>query len=158
MATKNGMKPISQKPKTAQPYNLQNFFRNKLALDPSLQESITKSGKEWRFINLKKFQENGNYHEWGWEIYRTTDTSTAQGFMLGHNPDGIVRRGDAVLAVRPTEICEQHRAYLSDKAALQSSKQFQKQKAKELRQLARDNQVDAVVHEGYDEEEENQEV
>jgi hypothetical protein len=157
MATISGRKPLSQKPKKPT-YNIQNFFRDRLALDPTIKTELDAKGVEGRWISYKKYLENGNYHEWGWQVYKRDASKTNEsGQLLGNNPDGIIRRGDCVLAVRPKELCEQHRAYNADKAARQSSKKFQRLKAQELREMAEESGLGAQVHEGYELEDDEKE-
>ena len=76
----------------------------------------------------------------------------AMGFLTGTNPDGIIRRGSTVLAVRPLSTSQRHRDYIQSKN--EKYKRFKQSKAEELRQVARDNSVDTVVDDEYDEDNE----
>ena len=69
--------------------------------------------------------------------------------LLGPNPDGIIRRGDCLLAVRSNEYSEQHRAWLRQKTKNQS--RIKEAKADELRAKVRESGTAVEVTEGYDE-------
>ena len=153
-----GRKPLSQKPRTTPKYNINDVFRDRFSLDDDLKKEIGSKGLEYRWINYKKYVENGNYHEWGWAVYKREKAADTASFLLGNTPDGIIRRGDSVLAVRAKDICEKHRAHIRNKTEILSNRNFARQKASELRQMARESNMDITVHEGYEHEGEKEEL
>lgn len=141
-----GKKPVSQKPKPSSA--MPDFFRNKLQLPDDIAAELKARSLEGRWISYTKFVNEGNSHERGWSIYKAAKRpEAADAFQLGASPDGIIRRGDSVLAVRPIEQCDKHRAWLRDRANRQNSS-FKRAAAEELRQMARDAHADVSVHEG----------
>jgi len=145
----NGKKPLSSKksPSLSTP----SFFKDKLTISDELKAEIAAQGKEYRFISYKKYIDDGNLHSKGWVVYKPKTTPAQDSFAFGVNPDGIIRRGDAVLAVRDKERCEEHRAYNRERA--ERMRGFKKAKAQELRSMAREARLDANVIEGYEENE-----
>lgn len=158
MATNNGRKPLSQK-KLARPaaLSLEDIFGNSLGIDPELAATLKAKGLAWRFISYPQLQKMGGTHARGWKPYKPDsgkiDNHT---FQVGADPEGFIRRGELILAVRPIELNEKHKQYLAQEAA--RTKGFQASKVEELREMVRD--VPGMeVHEGYEdpnEEEENE--
>lgn len=149
----NGRKPISSKPKAqpARALGLDDLFGNPLSIDPSVQEAITKMGHEARWIGYQKLVTNGGYHERGWRPVKRSECGNMESIpTFGVDPDGYFRRGDLVLAVRPKELCEKHRAYLREQAG--RGKNIQKQHADEIRQQVKAAGIDAKITEGYEDE------
>lgn len=160
MSIQNGKKPLSSKKATAAtPLNADEIFGNELGVSKDMAAAIDKGGYTYRFISASKLAGNGGYHhrmwkplpmkqlkEWG---YATMD---AFSFTIGNDPDGYVRRGDLVLAVRPKEITEKHRALLKQEAKRASMSQ--KKHSDELRQMAKEHGVDAQVLDTYEDEKE----
>lgn len=147
--TINGKKPISSKP-TANFDEFDDPFGNPLQLPQAVKDKFKAQGFELRFINIKEVNKLGGYHKRAWVPYSKDrfDTIDLSEFHWGGSPDGKVIRGDLVLAVRPIELGDKHRAYLKQKADRLS--QSEKQSAAELRKIAAGR---AVIHEGYDENE-----
>ena len=150
---KDGKKPISEKASvTGDSFNP---FMNTLTIDPKLVAMLKAKGLEVRFISATKLKENGGYHQRGWEVYKPAthgEVADIQSFKFGQDPDGIMRRGDIVLAVRSVELGDQHRKWLKNKAD-RLKDGYNKTKAEELRQLSRDNGIKATIHEGYEDNE-----
>lgn len=130
------------------------LFGNALTLSPELLKELDDKGLEGHFVDYKRMKEMDGYHPKGWKIYQRpkSDTMDNQEFKLGSAPDGIIRRGSTVLAVKTKEQAEKHRRYLDQKAKRQRAA-YQKQAAQELRQAARDNRLDSRIIEGYEENE-----
>lgn len=148
---KGGKRPLPQK--KAEPLLREDdLFGNMLKLDPVLETELKEKGLEGRFVDAKKLYEAGGYHPKGWVVYKRTPTSDTIGsneFKFGSDPDGIVRRGSLILAVKTKEQAEKHREFLRRKAALQST--VVPKAAEALRRTARENNVDTRVDETYDE-------
>jgi hypothetical protein len=159
MEIKNGRKPIAAKA-AAKPsrMNLDDIFGNTLGIDPEMQKIIEAKGFAIRFISASKLESNAGYHnrhwrplptsklkEWGYDTLNTLDS-----FSFGSDPNGFIRRGDLVLAVRPKDLHEKHRAYLKQEAA--RGRGLQKKHAEELKSLVRDAGLDMKIHEGFEDE------
>ncbi len=157
-------KPISQRSKPV-PVNMDDIFGNALGLDPELVESIASQGLAHRFVNAKKLIEMGGYHAKGWRPYKPGAAERAkletQSLLFGSDPDGYVRRGDCILAVRPIELHNKHKAFLKQEVA--RTQNTAKNAASQIKDFIRSNGLDmrvqegAEVHEGFsDQEDENE--
>jgi hypothetical protein len=150
-----GKKPLSSKPKGPTNYaQTPNFFKNKLNIPEDVATELASKQLEGRWINYKKYVDDGNSHDKGWAVYRAPKRETTDTLVFGTSPDGIIRRGDSVLACRPLSQGNEHRAWLQYRAKAQASG-FRKSAAEELRQMARDASVDAEIVEGYEENDTN---
>lgn len=151
--SKNGRKPLAAK-KTVASLTHDDIFGNAMTLPPELKAELDEQGLEPRFVDFKKLKEMDGFHEKGWTVYKKEDSDIIGNneFRFGSTPDGVVRRGSMVLAVKPKASAEKHRAYLRQKAQ-RYSKSFVKRTTDELRQIARDGNVDARIYEGYEDNE-----
>lgn len=153
-AIKGGRKPISQKPVFAAPLNSDDVFTNKLSIPDDIKADAKAKGWELRWLDSKEVFNNGGQHKRDWIPYRR-DTSKVpndlQGFKIGNDPEGIVRRNDLILGFKPKEQAEKHRAFLRQQADRMSRKP--QEKAAELRADARRQNLDVKFTEGYDGEE-----
>lgn len=145
----NGKKPIQSKPSQKQ-YDVEfpdDPFANPLALPENFKKQFTDNGLEIRFVNLKKVQQLGGFHERGWVPFTKTKFSNIElpEFHWGSSPDGKIIRGDLVLACRPISLGDKHRAHL--RARANRLDMNQKKNAAELRKMAGGK---ARVLEGYD--------
>lgn len=145
----DGKKPLSQKPRQA---NLakEAGFSNRLDISDDLKNELAKMGLVPRWMNAKKLYENQGYHEKGWVPYKSTVHGAIDlpQFKLGNDPDGVIRRGDCILGVKPMDKVAAHRAYLRQKAQRQSL--YNKQQAAALRKQASSQNIDMTIHEGYE--------
>lgn len=125
------------------------FENNKLKLSAELKKEIAEQGLEHRFINKRRFSESGNMHRGAWKPYNVKSRNVVETFQ-GIDPEGIVTRGDLILAVRPKMIGNKFRQRLLEKNARYAA--FNKAQAEELRQMAKQAGIgdEVVVHEGYD--------
>lgn len=127
MKTINGKKPLSSKGMPA--LNVPSFFRNPLQLNPEVAQDIASKGLEARFINYKEYTANGNDHGKGWKPYMVEKKAESSDALFnGTSVDGTIRRKELILAVRPKEWGDEHRAHLKDLAKRASGKK------KELKQ------------------------
>lgn len=142
-----GKKPLSAKP-VSRGFNTDDLFGNTLGVDPAIQKEIDTKGMTARWINASQLEAMSGFHQKGWRPYKC-DTISASDSFFGKSPDGYIRRGDCVLAVRPKELHERHKQYLEERAS--QGKQAQKAQAEELRRFARKAGLDEMqVLEGYD--------
>lgn len=147
---KQGKKPLSQRP--TGPASLEeDLFGNMLTLDPALKAELEAKGLVGRFVDAKRLADTGGFHPKGWVVYKreTSEQSNAD-FRFGLQPDGTIRRGTVILAVKKKEQVARHREFLQQKADRYSQALYQKQKAQELRETVGSA---AIVHEGYEENE-----
>lgn len=147
-----GKKPLSARETYKEAALTEDIFGNTLAIPEQLRKELEDQGLVGRWVNSKTLYANQGYHPKQWVPYKkkTSDTMDTKDFLNGSDPSGIVRRGDCILAVKKTEDVQKHRSYLKQKADRYT--RFNKEKADELRSLARENRVSTVVDEGYNEE------
>lgn len=154
MSTVNGKKPLSKKaPPT--PTNLEDIFGNTLGIDPAVAKEIEAKGLVYRFISAPQLQKMGGYHPRGWKPYKQDrGTMDVHSLQFGSDPDGFIRRGELILAVRPKDLNEKHKAVLKQKAA--RGRETQTTHANELKEMIRGS-VGMQVHEGYEDPNEKEE-
>lgn len=134
---KGGKKPLSSKPDM---FSITDTgFGDNLAIEPALKKEIESKGLEYRWVDYKQMHENGGLHKNGWRAYKreNANISDSYGFRLGNDPNGLERRGHCLLAVRPTEVGDQHRALLVQKASI-ASKEHHKKAREEMRETAKE--------------------
>jgi hypothetical protein len=140
--------PISEKAvKKEKPIEMSDVFVNDLDLDPTLVEELKRKNLVARFINATSFKKTGN-HRARWVPYQRESKSS----LFGSDPEGFVRRGDLVLAVKPLEAVKQHRALLRQRAQAQSTASINQNHAKQVREMAAESGVNTIVSEGYGDE------
>lgn len=153
---KNGKMPISAKPKTTKPATLDDIFGNPMSLPPEVTAAFEKAGLAYRFVNASKIIQNGGRHHRAWTPIKLAKIKDMPGCanidLFGSDPDGYYRHGDLVLATRPKDLHQKHRAFLNQEA--ETAKRFQKRHAEELRQYVRENKLgdQMKVHEGFEDE------
>ncbi len=83
---------------------------NELDLDSVLKGELDKQGLEYRFIDFKQAKLNGGRSRSGWIIYkRQSEDPRLQGIAVLADPDGLVRQGSLVLAVKQKVAAERQR-------------------------------------------------
>lgn len=130
------------------------MYGDRLALSREIKKELKTKGFEGRWVSYKKLVEDGGFHQQGWVAYKreksdTMDTST---FLNGTDPDGYIRRGDAILAVKTVAAAERHRASLRARAERQQA--HSQVKADELRSMARNAGMNSLIDDRPDEDEE----
>lgn len=143
---KQGKKPLTAR--QAPQIRAEDLFGDPLKLDKDVKEQIEADGMEARFVDAKQLYDFNGYHKNGWIPFKKKSSATVD-FKNDRDPDGVVRRGTLILAVRSKEICEKHRLMLAQKADRASN--VSKTQAEELRQMARERHADVAVSEGYEE-------
>lgn len=149
-----GRKPLSAKPRPSSYINEAEVFGNTFSLDSDLVSELDKKGLAYRFASSKAMLANQGYHPRGWKVYRregakSDDTMDTRSALFGNDPDGVVRRGDSILVVKPAEAHAKHRALLDQKASRLKSAAG-KRHAEELRETAREYGLRTQVSEGYE--------
>lgn len=153
----NGKKPLSSKGRPSGMSNItDDIFGNQLALPEELRQEIEKKGLVARFVSSKTLYANQGYHPKGWRPYKADKAVTLTSELkFGSDPDGLVRRGDCILAVKTVDEHAKHKDWLADKA--DRYKGHTKQKQRELQDQARAAGASTRVEEGYDGEDEDEE-
>ena len=146
-----GKKPLASR--HVAPIDAGEIFGDLLKIEPDLKAELERKGLEGRFVDARKLYEFNGYHKNGWVPYKRdkSDTIGNTDFKLGTDPDGIVRRGTLILAVKPKETAAKHRAFLKAKA--DRSSKVQATSARDLRRFAQASNADVEVTEGYEENE-----
>lgn len=123
--------------------------RNMLSLPTELKQELMSQDLDWRFISALQFREKGNIHHNQWRPYNVTEKKP-YARMQGVTAEGVLQRGDLILAVRPKKLSSMYKAKLAEKNRAYSG--YNKAKADELRDLARESGIDKAtkIHEGYD--------
>lgn len=125
----------------------EEFYNNQLSISADLKEEMRSQGLDWRFINQATFRKSGNRHKNLWRPYNVKARSPIDAFS-GIDPEGVLTRGDLVLAVRPKKVTEAYKAKVD--ARNRANAGYNKQKAQEMRQMAKEAGVDMVVEDSYD--------
>lgn len=150
---KNGKKPLNSKP--TRPLTEDSVFGSPLDIPESIKQELEAKGLSARWIDAQDLYKSGGYHKRGWQAYvRKIDTSATMDsseFRLGRDPEGVIRRGSLILGVRSKEQSAQHRELLRQKNA-RLAQGVQKEEAQKLQQFARQADLNAKVHTGYDDE------
>lgn len=153
MSLKSGRKPISEKGK-ASPFKKAKKFGTMLDIDPVFAEAADKAGFELRWIDAKKLTENQGYHRMGWQAAKRDSFGDVEGsalleFAFGVAPDGYIKRGSAILAKRPKEVCEMHREELRERQALYD--RIVNVQEEKLKEHAKSSGVETYIDSSYDE-------
>lgn len=127
----------------------EEFYDNRLSLSAELKKELKDQGLDWRFINISTFRKAGNRHHSLWRPYNIKSKSPIDAFK-GVDPEGVLTRGDLVLAVRPKHVSAAYSKKLE--ARNRANAGYNKAKAEEMRQMAKSAGVgDQVkIHEGYE--------
>lgn len=127
----------------------EEFYQNRLSLSAELKAELKEQGFSWRFINIHTFRASGNRNSSLWRPYNVKTRSPLDAFK-GIDPEGVLTRGDLVLAVRPKHVSDAYKKRLATKNAANAG--YNKQQAENMRQMAKDAGVgDQVrIHEGFE--------
>lgn len=135
-------------------YNPTSFYNDQLALDDELKAELAEKGLSYKFINAQEFAKRGS-HKSHWVPYKREKKVENSSFskIYGTDPEGFVRRGDLILAVKTMEQADAHRDFLRQRSQ-QLSTSVDQQAAEELKRTFRNAGVKAKILTGYDGEEE----
>jgi len=151
MTIKDGKKPLSSKPKSVA-ISADAVFGNPLQIPEDLQEELDSQNLVARWISADVVYKGGGYHPKRWAPYKRKNvTQSMTEFGLGRDPEGVVRRGDLILGVKKKEAADLQKAYLAQKADRAAG--INQEKADEMRRFAKDANINATIHEGYDDNE-----
>lgn len=118
-------------------------------IDSILKEELKSKNLEYRFIDFKQAKLNGGRSRAGWQIYRReSEDPRLQGIKGLADPDGLVRQGSMVLAVKTTQSAQKQR----DRRDAQnvSLKKYNDTVSKEVAQDASKLGGSSRVIQGYD--------
>lgn len=146
MATET-KKPVTKKVTPKLDFNPVDLYKSQLEIDNSLKKELTDKGLAYRWINAKQFQQSFGFHRSGWAPYKRT-AGAKQDSLFGGDPEGYVRRGDLVLAVKTIEEQAKHKAGLAYKTSLYSG--LNRKQAQQLAEAARQAGFKTKVSEGYE--------
>ncbi len=149
---KSGKMPITTK---KNPFLESQSLNDVLYIDPELRAELDAQNLQPKWLDSQETFKNGGYDSEGWVVYKRkpkSDTIGLSDLMYGQDPTGIVRRGSLVLGVMDKE----RHAHLKEYLQIRSDRLTQnlnKKQADQLRQAAVQSQVEAKIHEGYEENE-----
>lgn len=83
---------------------------DEMGIDSILKNELEEQGLEYRFIDFKQARLNGGRSRAGWIVYkRQSKDPRLQGITSLEDPDGLVRQGTLVLAVKPKAAAQRQR-------------------------------------------------
>jgi hypothetical protein len=151
MSNTKQKKSIKSKPTLD--FNDELFSSDITKISKELKKELQDQNLAWRFIDYKKYMDLGGYHPRGWKAYKqkrgNSDILDTEAARYGANPDGFMRRGTLVLAVRSQELNTEHKAYLKNRAS-RYAVSVEKQQKNELRQRAKEARLDTRIVDGYE--------
>lgn len=84
-------------------------------IDSILKDELKEKGLEYRFIDFKQAKLNGGRSRNGWIVYkRDSPDPGVQGISALADPDGLVRQGSMVLAVKTKANAEKQRSRIKN--------------------------------------------
>lgn len=128
-----GRIPVAQKPQKSRISAEDVFGNGTFEIPEHIRADMKAKGLEPRWVNSAEVHRNQGYHKKGWKIYRDTQASP-EVFKFGQDPDGIVRRGDCILAYKEKEAAQKHRAYVRQMAG--ENDNIKTRQAEEMAELA----------------------
>jgi hypothetical protein len=142
----NGNKVI---PKGAQKFDVSVLDEKEGDIDTMLKKELADQGLEYRFIDFKKAVQNGGRSRSGWVIYkRSSEDPRLHGIKSLSDPDGLVRDGTLVLAVKRKEAAQKQRDRIN--AQNRTLKKYTENVATELDGKARSLGGSSRIIAGYD--------
>lgn len=128
-----------------------NPFASTLDVPPPVKEYAEKQGWELRWLDSKTIYDQQGYHPRGWSVFVLPDSLKlpADTLKFGRDPEGVLRRGTMLLGYKSKEAHKAHRAYLDQRA--EQVRGREKQNAQDIRKQAKAKNLDAVVYEGFEE-------
>lgn len=128
--------------------NPNDMYSSALEIDPHLREELNKAGLVARWINATEFRKQFGFHRSRWVPYkRPGAVKPSADSLYGGDPEGFIRRGDLVLAVKTKDENKRHADALKSKANLY--KDHNKQHAAELRKAAKQAGFETEVVDGF---------
>jgi hypothetical protein len=148
MNLKNGKLPLSTKT-TAKADKSNNHQPDQLAIPEAVLQDMKAKGLTPKWLNAKVMAQSYGYHPKGFQVYRPDPSVYKPDPIFGGGSENVVRRGDLILGYLPNEIVRERKELISKKNT--AAKNYEKNTANELRQMAREAGVNTKIEEGYDE-------
>lgn len=148
MSQNNDKKPVDLKGKTKYSATDIDDFDDESDIDTVLKAELKEKNLEYRFIDFKQAKLNGGRNRNGWMVYkRESEDPRLSGISSLKDPDGLVRSGSMVLAVKTKNSADKQREKIARQT--RSMNDYNKATAEELDQKARQLGGSRIVS-GYD--------
>lgn len=106
-------------------------FDDENDIDDALKKELKAKGLQYRFVDFKQAKLNGGRNRSGWMVYRReSEDPRLAGIAALADPDGLVRSGSMVLAVKTIQGAERQRAKIRAQSEAQAG--YNKAVAEEL--------------------------
>lgn len=139
---KKGKEPVSRKYEDIDSPSNQPSL---LHITDTVKKVLDSKDLACKWISDITYRRNYGFNKEGWKPHKFSEN------VEGMDPEGFLRRGDLILASQPTENVAEKKARIRRKT--QAYEGFNKEKANELRRLAKDSGLDMQIHEGYEDNE-----
>lgn len=138
-------KPVKQVKQDPDPmdFDFTEAFKNRLRVPKAVKDEIEARGHVMRWINVNEYRKAGGYHQSGWVPYKPSVQPGADE-LGGRDAEGLLRRGDVILATRSKEMNEAHKKFKAERNL--RKKAYDKQAAATLRASL----PGARISEGYE--------
>lgn len=113
-----------------------------------VKQEFDKNGWVARWLSIKSLRFNNWLPKKNWKLYKLPN-SRPFNLKDGSDPDGMIRKGDLVLAYKTQDEADLHRRYLDQQA--QSQATYVKEAAEDMRYEAKSRGLKTKVEEEYDE-------
>lgn len=136
---KNGKLPTDKKNSSAFITFEEAFGGGSFDLPADVAKEFKDRNLTPRWLAVRELEKGGGFHKKGWHVYQRT-SEPGKALPFGTQPDGTIRRNDAVLGYKTQEEVEKHRQYIRQrkraqdaqvKAARQEAKAYAKQAGSE---------------------------
>lgn len=144
-------KQVTKKAPTV-PTSTEDIFDSAFAIPSQILNEIKEKNLAHRWINGTAFKQQFGFHKNRWQPFKSDYVKNLSSGVFGGDPEGYFRRGDLILAVKPKELQDKHKAYLKDR--LESTKGIKTKHKEALREIAKEHGVRTEIDNSYDENDE----
>lgn len=128
--------------------NMEEIFDSTFKVPEQVAAEIKEAGLVSRWINATEFKKAFGFHKNRWQPFQSKYMKSLANGIFGGDPEGYVRRGDLILAVKSKELQDKHRAFVKDRTEALAGKA--KQHKAKLREIAREHGVKTNIDDDYD--------